>query len=267
MDQKEFISLLQKRCRDLGTTISENMVWNMNSGVSAPEFIEKSSSQWKNFVNDVDTYFSLYEDDNLKAKAQSLLNCPTINADWVEEMDAFLHGMSNQLLRKEAKKTNKIASPVQPNKRNAGNKVFIVHGHDDVAKLDVAHTLLNLQITPVILHEQASGGKTIIEKIEEYTDVDFAVVLYTPCDFGRSKEEPKNQEKPRARQNVVFEHGYLIGKLGRDHVCALVKEDTVTPGDISGVVYIKMDEAGAWKLGLGKEMKKAGLNIDLNNLI
>lgn len=267
MDQKEFISLLQKRCRDLGTTISENMVWNMNSGVSAPEFIEKSSSQWKNFVNDVDTYFSLYEDDNLKAAARSLLNCPTINADWVEEMDAFLHEMSNQLLLKEAKQTNKIASPVQPNRRNAGTKVFIVHGHDDVAKLDVAHTLTSLQITPVILHEQASGGKTIIEKIEEYTDVDFAVVLYTPCDFGRSKEEPKNQEKPRARQNVVFEHGYLIGKLGRDHVCALVKEDTVTPGDISGVVYIKMDEAGAWKLELGKEMKNAGLNIDLNNLI
>lgn len=265
MDQKEFISLLQKRCQDLRTTISANTVLNMNPGVFAPEFIEKSSSQWKNFVNDVDTYFSLYVDNDLKAKAQGLLNCPTINADWVEEMDAFLHGVSNQLLLKEAKQTNKTAS--QPIKRNAGNKVFIVHGHDDVAKLDVAHTLANLQITPVILHEQASGGKTIIEKIEEYTDVDFAVVLYTPCDFGRSKEEPKSQEKPRARQNVVFEHGYLIGKLGRDHVCALVKEDTVTPGDISGVVYIKMDEAGAWKLGLGKEMKNAGLNIDLNNLI
>ena len=31
--------------------------------------------------------------------------------------------------------------------------------------------------------------------------------------------------KPRARQNVVFEHGYLIGKLGRNKVCALVKEE------------------------------------------
>ncbi len=118
----------------------------------------------------------------------------------------------------------------------------------------------------VILHEQPDVGYTIIEKIERYTDVSFAVVLYTECDLGRDKNESPNTEKFRARQNVVFEHGYLLGKLGRSHVCALVKGNVETPGDISGVVYSQMDAGGAWKMQLGKNMKAAGLDVDLNKL-
>ncbi len=97
----------------------------------------------------------------------------------------------------------------------------------------------------IILHEQASAGKTVIEKIETITDVAFAVVLYTPCNKGRAKETKVEYERNRARQNVIFEHGYLIAKLGRERVCALVISDIETPGDISGIVYIPMDDAGA----------------------
>ena len=94
----------------------------------------------------------------------------------------------------------------------------------------------------------------------------FAVILYTECDVGRDKEQPKGSEKYRARQNVVFEHGYLIGKLGRDKVSALVKGDVETPGDISGVVYINMDDGGAWKTQLVKEMMNIGLECDINKI-
>lgn len=144
------------------------------------------------------------------------------------------------------------------------SKVFIVHGHDNAAKLEVARTLEKAGFEAVILHEQASGGKTVIEKIEANTDVAFAVVLYTPCDLGRAKEDSVDKEQSRARQNVVFEHGYLIGKLGRDHVCALIKDETETPGDISGVVYIPMDDAGAWKMAVAKDMQYIGLPVDMN---
>lgn len=92
------------------------------------------------------------------------------------------------------------------------------------------------------------------------------MVLYTPCDLGRAKEEKVDEEKSRARQNVAFEHGYLIGRLGRNKVSALVKGDIEKPGDISGVVYISMDDAGAWKTQLAREMKSAGLEIDMNKL-
>lgn len=147
------------------------------------------------------------------------------------------------------------------------NKVFIVHGHDELAVQEMARTLEKWGFDAIILHEQADQGLTIIEKIEKYTDVDYAVVLYTECDYGRAKEEAKENEKFRARQNVVFEHGYLISKLHRDHVCALVKGNVETPGDISGVVYVAMDSNGAWKMQLAKNMKAAGLNIDMDKFL
>lgn len=144
-------------------------------------------------------------------------------------------------------------------------RVFIVHGHDNESKQEVARFLESLGLAVVILHEQPDKGKTIIEKLEEYTDVEFAIILYTPCDEGKSKNETIYRN--RARQNVVFEHGYLVSKLGRKNVCALVKNDTEQPGDLSGVIYKKMDLDGAWKFEIAKAIKAAGFNINLNNLI
>ncbi len=103
---------------------------------------------------------------------------------------------------------------------------------------------------------------TIIEKIEHYSNyADFALILYTPCDLGRGVHESKIPPKNRARQNVVFEHGYLMAKLGRENVCALVKGEIETPNDISGVVYVGLDAAGGWKLAVSKELKACGYAI------
>ena len=149
---------------------------------------------------------------------------------------------------------------------NNNDKVFFVHGHDNELKQEVARFIEKLGLDAVILHEQASEGKTIIEKIEKYSDVGYAIVLYTECDKGYDKNKP-NEIKNRARQNVVFEHGYLIAKLGRERVCALVKGDVEKPGDISGVLYVSYDEKGAWKNEVAKEMKTVGYNVDLNNIL
>ena len=141
-------------------------------------------------------------------------------------------------------------------------KVFIVHGRDNEAKQEVARFLTGLGLEPIILHEQASSGMTIIEKIERYTnEADFALVLYTPCDQGRGVYETKVSPRSRARQNVVFEHGYLMAKLGRENVCALVKGEIETPNDISGVVYIPLDGFGGWKNEVAKELKACGYVI------
>jgi predicted nucleotide-binding protein len=145
------------------------------------------------------------------------------------------------------------------------SNVFIVHGRDDLAKTEAARFVEKLGFGAIILHEQASAGKTIIEKIEAHTNVGFAIVLYTPCDTGGISGD-KNQ-KARARQNVVFEHGYLIGKLGRSNVCALVKGDIETPNDISGVVYVPLDSNGAWHFALAKEMRNSGYPVDMNKVL
>jgi predicted nucleotide-binding protein len=144
-------------------------------------------------------------------------------------------------------------------------QVFIVHGHDESAKTKTARFIEKLGLKPIILHEQASGSKTVIEKIEAYSNVGFGIVLYTPCDIGAKNEENPIM-KNRARQNVVFEHGFLIGKIGRENVCALVKGDIETPNDISGVVYVKMDDEEAWHMKIARELRNSGYEIDMNKL-
>jgi predicted nucleotide-binding protein len=150
--------------------------------------------------------------------------------------------------------------------KNDRNKVFIVHGHDEAAQNKVARFVEKMGLEAIILHEKASSGRTIIEKIEHYSDVGFAIVLYTPDDVGNVKGKA-DELNVRARQNVVFEHGYLIGRLGRENVAALVDGNLELPNDISGVVYISLDETSAWQLQLGKEMKQSGYEIDMNKLI
>ena len=143
--------------------------------------------------------------------------------------------------------------------------VFIVHGHDSLAKIEVARFIEKLGFAAIILHEQVSAGKTIIEKIEANSNVGFGIVLYTPCDIGAVKEQTINLQ-PRARQNVVFEHGYLIGKLGRHNVCALVKGEVEKPKDIDGVVYVEMDSHNGWQTQIAREMKECGYPVDMNKL-
>lgn len=141
-------------------------------------------------------------------------------------------------------------------------KIFIVHGRDNGSKQEVSRYIESLGIGVIILHEQASSGMTIIEKIEHYAnEADFALVLYTACDHGRGIHETKVHPKSRARQNVVFEHGYLMAKLGRENVCALVKGEIETPNDISGVVYVGLDDPGAWKIEINKELKVCGYSV------
>jgi len=86
--------------------------------------------------------------------------------------------------------------------------------------------------------------------------------LYTPCDKGFSSKDGEG----RARQNVIFEHGFFIGKLGRKYVAAIKKDNVEVPSDLSGILYIEYDTKGAWKFELAKEMKGIGFNIDLNHI-
>lgn len=141
-------------------------------------------------------------------------------------------------------------------------RVFIAHGHDEVAKLRVARFIGEVGMTPVILSEQANIGRTVIEKFEQNTDVTFAVVILTPDDTA-SLQRGDAIFSLRARQNVILELGYFLAKLGRDKVCALHKDRVEIPSDIHGVLYIPMDEGEGWKMGLAKEMKNAGLPVAL----
>jgi predicted nucleotide-binding protein len=145
-------------------------------------------------------------------------------------------------------------------------RVFVVHGHDGTARESVARMLERLGLQPVILHEQAGGGDTLVEKLERHSDVAYAVVLLTPDDEGRAKGAIAAPLAPRARQNVILELGYFAAKLGRRGVCALYTHGVELPSDWNGVEWVEMDGAGGWRFKLGRELKHAGFDVDLNDL-
>lgn len=149
--------------------------------------------------------------------------------------------------------------------RRKPQSVFVVHGHDGAAREAVARFLDRLGVRTVILHEQANQGHTIVEKLEHHGDVDFAVILLTPDDEGRERraEQPL---KPRARQNVVLELGYFLGRLSRERVCALYRGEVEIPSDYMGVTYLPLDDESGWHLRLAKELRAAGFAIDMNKL-
>ncbi len=159
-----------------------------------------------------------------------------------------------------------LASAAAPGTEIDMKRVFVVHGHN-LAVLDrVVRLLRDLDLEPVVLREQANQGRTIIEKFEAHTDVAFAVVILTADDIGGVVGTAPEELRLRARQNVVLELGFFIGKLGRRSVVSLLERRVEVPSDIDGVLYIPMDTGDSWRLLLAKEMKAAGLPVDLNRL-
>ena len=168
--------------------------------------------------------------------------------------EATLFGDKPNVLQNEETTTDSIS------------RVFIVHGHEDSIKNSVARFVEKLGLKAIILHEQANEGRTIIEKFEKHAcNSGFAIVLCTPDDVGYPKDHQKDA-CARARQNVILELGFFCGSLGRNRVCVLHAEGIEIPTDYLGVIYIPLDQAATWQLQLAKELKTAGLNIDMNKV-
>jgi len=149
--------------------------------------------------------------------------------------------------------------------------IFIVHGRDHKPMKELKALLCEFGLNPIILHEQPSGSKTIVEKLEEYSDnVGYAFVILTPDDLARSNILPllpplpelPFEPKMQARQNVILEFGYFMHLLGRDRVCCLHEGNVELPSDMQGIVYIQFkDSIEEVRPKIKKELNKAGYKI------
>nr|VFK59004.1 MAG: Predicted nucleotide-binding protein containing TIR -like domain [Candidatus Kentron sp. TC] len=184
----------------------------------------------------------------------------------LESASSVLESMIDEVEEYWEDDDRKPATPRSQSTPSETDKIFIIHGRDGGTKETVARFIETLDLKPVILHEQSNRGRTIIEKFEKHAEVGFAIALLTPDDRGALQGHEKDL-KPRARQNVIFEFGYFMGRLGRQRVCALTKGDVEPPSDWAGVVYIPLDGPGAWKMGLVKELKAAGFEVDANRAL
>lgn len=206
-------------------------------------------------------------DDQVRFDNLGSLNDPETQAmrlGYVEGLIAKSEGMTNggmQLVSSSAP-----AEISQRPQTVSSRRVFVVHGHDNEAKETTARFLEKLGLEATILHEQPNAGRTIIEKFEVYSgDVAFAVILLTGDDVGSAAGAPSLQK--RARQNVILELGYFIGRLGRPRVCALHRGDIELPSDYQGVLYIQFDASGAWKTKLAQELVQAKVVIKVDALL
>lgn len=177
----------------------------------------------------------------------------------IKQLVAKVELMKSEVPEKVVSKSISVSDNIE------NNNVFIVHGHNNEVKINVARTLEKLGLNPIILHEQANSGKTIIEKFEEHSNVGFAIILLTDDDLGKAKKE--ENLNLRARQNVILELGYFIGKLGRNRVCPLYTKGVELPSDLYGLLYLEIDSSEFWKIKLVKELKAAGYDIDVNKII
>lgn len=191
--------------------------------------------------------FDTTDEEDVAACAEDLMAVKAIFANYLEDM-------KEENAEVSVNDTKIISS-------SNFDKVFIVHGHNAELKEAAARLVERQGIKPIILHEQVNRGATIIEKIELNSDVHAAICLFTADDLGRGKENQK--ENLRARQNVIFETGYFIGKLGRKNTIIISDTDIEIPSDLQGVVYTNTLE---WKFSVLKELRAIGYHIDYNKI-
>lgn len=210
---------------------------------------DRFQAWWRRFSKYLDQYIpgesSILNQKLIHFAFMSLVGESDVERFWREDGEKMVSYIDSLILDLE----NDEYVLLQPEEDSKGGsevnadtdceRIFIVHGHDGEAKERTARFVEKLGFKPIILNEQVSRGLTIIEKIEKYSNVRFAIVLYTPDDLGNTESEAKNGILSlRARQNVIFEHGFLIGKIGRENVVPLVAGNVELPSDISGIVYI-----------------------------
>ncbi|HDX8378932.1 TPA: nucleotide-binding protein [Aeromonas salmonicida] len=171
-------------------------------------------------------------------------------ADLYKDIDKKIHRIDSIIERLELIPLTKSASTTTTQESGLvlspakNKKVFVVHGHDEIAKTNLEVFLHEIGLMPIVLHRQADEGLTIIEKFEKHSDVSYAFILLTPDEISyliadERKDDNQRRKEFRARPNVIFEFGYFVGRLGRSRVCCLYTGDVSLPSDVNGMIYKK----------------------------
>lgn len=127
-----------------------------------------------------------------------------------------------------------------PSPTTASPHVFIIHGHDYQAAIELKELIDECfpSLTPVLLAREAWRGRTVIEKFEEEASkCGFAFAVFTPDDNVQAGHDEYQQMRP----NVVFELGWFYGKIGRRRTCILYKQGTQIPSDLAGLGWHGFD--------------------------
>jgi predicted nucleotide-binding protein len=208
-----------------------------------------------NFLNLSGRHFPVFE---TALRPYNLMARPAITAT----MDQAIQNLEVALGVLRRQPTPRVRKPTE---HPVMRKAFLVHGHDHYTRDAVARFLQVMGTEPIILSDRPGKGRTLIEKLEQESLAgSFAVVLLTADDVGAKKGD-EDDLRARARQNVILELGYFIGKLGRKNVAALYQDGVEIPTDYHGVEYLPL--SGDWKRRLANELRAAGFDVDMNKAV
>lgn len=236
----------------------EYYTWSSYNSEFLKEAFNKENNEYRKSYDDADSFFF----GTIGLRNSPIQDLKNLN-------DKLKHKIS--VLKKiraktETMKTSVLKSGVFKKHEMETNRlqIFIVPGHDVIATDKTTHFIESLGFEAIILEERAFSNQTLLEKTDAFPNAKFGIVLYTQSLKDEVEKELKNENtKLKAQQNKIFEHGFLMGKLGKNNICALINENIEMPNDISGAVYISMDESDLWCYSLAKELKKAGYSINM----
>ncbi len=168
-------------------------------------------------------------------------------------------------------KPKTAAAPTGP-QSSAKRRVLVISGTDDAMKQALTKALGKLLLVPVMLCEEPGHGRKIVERFTaDYVDVGLAVVLLSPDDYVFSKTEESSKRRLKPRQDVIFELGYLLGKLGKEKVLVLFRESEKNEFevrlDFEGINSAPFDSLDSWKLALLRALADNGYNVEGDRIL
>ncbi|MCW4023343.1 MAG: nucleotide-binding protein [Candidatus Bathyarchaeota archaeon] len=152
------------------------------------------------------------------------------------------------------------------NNKVRSNQIFVVQGNNKEMNTDVLETLEKLELETIVLNEELNNEKKLVEKVNGCPNISFGVVLLFPDDSVCFQEKTSDETKYRVSQNVIFELGFLLGKLGKQNIVAvyLPKKGFEIPNQYEGIRWVEYK--GGWYFKLINELKEANYDVDANKL-
>jgi predicted nucleotide-binding protein len=229
--------------------------------------LEQEFKRWshanRRLLNDIRSGVAYSRPRNPAPGSRSTLNdqIKQLRHTITAHIDVLIMARDRLLSERAAGGSSDTPTEIKPARR----RVFLVHGHDNAR--DTINSFLSSQnIDPIILVEKPGAFRSIIEKFDDYADVEYAIVILTPDDVGRLADGTTRKLKGRARQNVILELGFFMGKLGRSRVCGVQKGVVEMPSDLGGIQMIDLKDKD-WMIKLGRELREAGFDVNLNAVL
>ena len=241
------------------------------NGALANIFGTNTTAYWQHAVSSLDTLPTLmgssrYPIDKVRDVYQTGIN------DAVAKLNALTVTLEEKLGTMEGnepmEKDPEVRRPtVVKSVENTASRVFIIHGQNGVERKTVAGLKSRLDLEPVILHDGDNDDNgTVIERLERRGPDDFAVFLLSIDDLRQPPMGSDGGQSGRF-QNILLDLGFFLGALGKERVRVLHKEDIGPALRYYGIGSIPLDDSDVWELLLAREMKRAGVEIDMNKIV